>query len=133
MKTAKGTTIDVYSTHCTGAHVGEVVESLRDAIDQAPARVSVMLRVERRDGESCGLDDTLNQSKDGHLLRDVPVLVSPSQDDIEALLAREPFVGVAKARVGNGSAAGGSSTRAMGNGRDAGASTRRTAAEEEAT
>ena len=96
MKLTKGANVDVYSTHCTGAHVGEVVESLRDAVGDAPARVSLMLRVERRDGGSCGLDDTLNQSKDGHLLRDVPVLVSPSQDDIEALLAREPFVGVMK-------------------------------------
>jgi len=96
---ARGTLIDVYSTHCHGSHVGEVAELFKDAVGSTPARVHVMLRVERRDAESCGLDDSLNQSQHGHLIRDVPVLVSPSQDQIEAALAWSPFVGVEKVAV----------------------------------
>ncbi len=127
MKLTKGAKVDVYSTHCSGAHVGEVVEPFRDAVGEAPPRVHLMISVERRDGASCGLDDTLNQSKNGHLLRDVPVLVSPSQDDIEAMLAREPFVGVRR-ESGVANRESGKPDK-----RDAGASTRRTAAEEGAT
>lgn len=90
MKLRKGAKVDVYSTHCEGSHVGEVVESPREGV------VHLMLRVDRRDGPSCGLDDTLNQSTQGHLLREVAVLVSPSQEDIDRALTFAPFVAVAK-------------------------------------